>query len=135
VPYVWKIALAMTKPLPEARWAQARNTDSLRHATDPLEIVLPYARTVPGMGKGCSLKQSPRLTPLPEAVRERSVQSPKSLHVSAVTDGHEFAWIKQRTAALLGPNTPHEMLPLGVLNAATGLPPYVARLTGLPAWI
>lgn len=41
MPYVWKIALAMTKPLPEARSAQARNTDSLRHATDPLEIVLP----------------------------------------------------------------------------------------------
>jgi hypothetical protein len=35
------MALAMTKPLPEGRWAQARNAESLRHATDPLEIVLP----------------------------------------------------------------------------------------------
>jgi len=41
VPYVWKMALATAKPLPEARYAQARNADSLRHATDPLEIVLP----------------------------------------------------------------------------------------------
>ena len=88
-----------------------------------------------GTGKGCSLKQSPRLTPLLEVVRERSVQPPKSLHICAGTDGHEFSSIKHRAAALLGPNTPHEMLALGVLNDATGLPPYVARLTGLPAWI
>jgi hypothetical protein len=127
------MALAMTKPLPEPRCAHARNADSLRHAADPLEIVLPYGRTLAGMGKGCSLKQSPRRTPLVEAVRDLSVQPPKSLHVSAGTDGHESSTMKQSTAALVGANTPHEMLPLGVENEATGPPPYVARLTELPA--
>jgi hypothetical protein len=75
------------------------------------------------MGKGCSLKQSPRLTPLPVVVSDRSVQSPKALHACAGTDGHEFSLMKQITAALVGPKIPHEMLPLGVLNDATGLPP------------
>jgi hypothetical protein len=41
--------------------------------------------------------------------------------------------MKHRAAAMVEPNSPHEMLPLGVLNDATGLPPYAARLTGLPA--
>ena len=78
---------------------------------------------MPGLGKGCSLKQSPRLTPLVPVVTERSVQSPKWLHVCAATVGHEFASMKQRAAPILEPNTPHEMLPLGVSNDATGLPP------------
>jgi len=90
---------------------------------------------LPGMGKGCWLIQAPRLTPPLEVERKRSVQSPWSLHICAGTDGHEFSSIKQTAAALLGPNTPHEMLPLGVLNDAMGLPPYAARLTGLPAWM